>query len=311
MTVRPFTPEDYGSLSAIMSAEQPGAPLTAAQLHKADALRAPHLKFGGVLAEMHGEAVGFVWHTQYADYYQPGKVVLRGAVLRSFRRCGVGSALLSALEVRLKALGITTMQVEVSENDGETLLFLTRRAFGETWRRVAYCLDAERASVDELKPLARKLEEQGITVLTYPQLAADPNRDEKLSALSWRLEQDVPYGEAAVELTPEAFVRERLAPEAVLKDAFFVASRDGVYVGMSSLWRVNERLDTEFTGVLPEHRGQAVARLMKLLGIDYARRHGYREIHTTNDERNAAMRAVNERLGFKRLRTLLRLENTF
>lgn len=308
MIVRPFTSKDFGTLSILASAERPDRPVTSEQLQHAEEHRAPHLKFGGFLAEVHSQGIGFAWYTQYADYYQADKVVLRGFVLEAHRRRGVGSALFKALDTHLATLGITTMQIEVGKSDSETREFLRRRGFDVTWQRTDYALDITQASLEELLPLSKQLEAQGIIVVTYPQLSADRKRDEKLRALNWLLEQDVPYGEPPVELTLQAFTQERLAPKAVLKDAFFVAKHNASYIGMSSLWRNGEQLDTEFTGVLPEYRGRAIARLMKLRGISYAKQHGYREIQTTNDEHNHGMRAVNERLGFKPQRTVLRLE---
>lgn len=156
--------------------------------------------------------------------------------------------------------------------------------------------------------LARKLERQGIHIKTYPQLSDDPARDEKLRALSWQLEQDVPYGEPPTELDLEAFRRERLAPAPVLEDAFYVAVSGGRYLGMSSLWDYGAYLETEFTGVLPEYRGRGVAALMKLLGVRYAQRRGVAEVRTTNDAGNDAMRRLNEQLGFVAQPALLRLE---
>lgn len=156
--------------------------------------------------------------------------------------------------------------------------------------------------------LTRKLEHQGIHIKTYPELADDPARDKKLRTLSWQLEQDVPYGEPPVELDLEAFRRERLAPAAVLEDAFYVAVRGERYLGMSSLWSYEAYLETEFTGVLPEYRGRGVAVLMKLLGVRYARQRGFSEVRTTNDVRNSAMRWLNQQFGFVAQPALLRLE---
>lgn len=200
------------------------------------------------------------------------------------------------------------MQTQVSQTDTAILHFLQQRGFAETWRRLDYRLNLGEADSRSLEALASKLENQNVRVTTYPELAADPARDEKLRALNWRLEGDVPYGEPFTELSLEAFLRERLEPKAVLRDAFFIAVAEETLIGMSSLWNFETYLETEFTGVLPEYRGRGVAALMKLRGVRYAEQRGFPEIRTTNDVGNDAMRRLNERLGFRAQAALLRLE---
>ena len=50
------------------------------------------------------------------------------------------------------------------------------------------------------------------------------------------------------------------------------------------------------TAVRAEARGQGIATALKARTLQYARRHGYREILTSTA--NPAMRRVNEKLGF-------------
>ena len=308
MTLRTITAADYPVISRIALQVHPETQLTAERLDEADRARARHLKSSGFLAAIQGRAVGFIRYTQYADLYEPERVVLTGAVLPEYRNQGVGNGLLAALERHLPSLGVVQLQTQVSETDHATLTFLRRRGFAKTWRRLKYRLDTRKADSSSLEMLAEKLGQQNIRVKTYLDLAADPDRDEKLRALNWHLEQDVPHGKQPTELDLAAFLRERLEPEAVLKDAFYVALDGDTFIGMSSLWEFETYLETKFTGVLPEYRGRGVATLMKLLGVRYAQQRGFTEIRTTNDAGNEAMRRLNERLGFEAQPALLRLE---
>jgi GNAT superfamily N-acetyltransferase len=54
-----------------------------------------------------------------------------------------------------------------------------------------------------------------------------------------------------------------------------------------------------FTGTLREYRGRGLARAVKLASTHWAAANGITQIATANDETNAAMLAVNERLGFR------------
>ena len=308
MILRTVTTADYPAISRIALQAYPETQLTAERLNEADRTRARHLKSGGFLATIQGRAVGFVRYTQYADLYEPERVVLAGAVLPEYRKQGVGNGLLEALERHLPGLGVVQLQTQVSATDHATLTFLRRRGFVETWRRLEYRLDTHKADSSSLETLAKRLEQQNIRVKAYLDLAADPDRDEKLRALNWRLEQDVPHGKTPTKLSLDTFLHERLEPEAVLKDAFYVALDGEIFIGMSSLWNFKTHLETEFTGILPEYRGRGVAALMKLLGVRYAQQYSFAEIRTTNDAGNEAMRQLNERLGFMARPALLRLE---
>jgi GNAT superfamily N-acetyltransferase len=54
-----------------------------------------------------------------------------------------------------------------------------------------------------------------------------------------------------------------------------------------------------FTGTLRAYRGRGLARLVKLASIRWAAEQGVERILTGNDETNAAMLAVNRRLGYR------------
>ena len=306
--MRLFNEADYKAVCAVATTLQPDTPWSAERWLGADRTRAPHLKTGGLLAELEDRTVGFVRYTQHADYFQADKVVLFGGVLLEFRRQGFGSALLGDLERHLLTAGVTQLQAEVSEADPATLTFLSRGGFRETWRRFEYRLDVRRADSAVLEPLESRLAGEGVRVMTYRDLAADPDLEEKLRMLNWRLENDVPYGEAPQKLSSVEFARERLEPEQVLKDALFIALDGETFIGMSSLWRYGTYLETDFTGVLPAHRGRGVAALMKLKGVRYAQGNGFAELRTVNDAVNGPMRRLNEGLGFVAQPALLRLE---
>jgi GNAT superfamily N-acetyltransferase len=53
------------------------------------------------------------------------------------------------------------------------------------------------------------------------------------------------------------------------------------------------------TGTARGHRGRGLATLAKLATIRWAREHGIERIITDNSENNAAMLAINDRLGYR------------
>jgi GNAT superfamily N-acetyltransferase len=57
------------------------------------------------------------------------------------------------------------------------------------------------------------------------------------------------------------------------------------------------------TGLLRAYRGRGLGRLIKEWEIEYARRNGFRRVVTNCREGNAAMIAINEKYGFRAIRT--------
>lgn len=63
------------------------------------------------------------------------------------------------------------------------------------------------------------------------------------------------------------------------------------------------------TGVMPGYRGRKIAQALKLLSIRFAKTYGAGEIRTTNDSANAAMLAINRKLGYQPQPGIFRLVN--
>jgi GNAT superfamily N-acetyltransferase len=61
------------------------------------------------------------------------------------------------------------------------------------------------------------------------------------------------------------------------------------------------RLENGLTAVLPSHRRRGIAIALKRAEFAWAAHHRYREVVTEMAAGNAAMRAVNERLGYRPL----------
>lgn len=60
------------------------------------------------------------------------------------------------------------------------------------------------------------------------------------------------------------------------------------------------------TGIRPAQQGKGYGMLLKAWEITYARRHGFERIVTNVRKRNGAMIALNEKFGFRAIRTIPR-----
>ena len=57
------------------------------------------------------------------------------------------------------------------------------------------------------------------------------------------------------------------------------------------------------TGLLAEYRGRGLGKRIKAWQVEYAKRNGFRRMLTNCRESNAAMIAINEKFGFRAIRT--------
>ena len=93
------------------------------------------------------------------------------------------------------------------------------------------------------------------------------------------------------------------AREARHSPVAFVAVSDGEVVGYARLYETGKphRLENGLTAVLPSHRRRGIAIALKRAELARAAEHGYREVVAEMAGDNTAIRAVNERLGYRPL----------
>lgn len=78
-----------------------------------------------------------------------------------------------------------------------------------------------------------------------------------------------------------------------------VAEFEGEWVGQNIVTsHPTGEMHTDYSGVRREHRGKGLAQTLKALGAEFCRQCGAKVLVTNNDERNAAMLAVNAKFGF-------------
>jgi len=202
----------------------------------------------------------------------------------SARRQGVGSALLDAAVREALRQGRHLLWGRIYESDADSRLFAAARGFREVMRDLEILL--------EVKP------GDGVWMPGIVELA-----EEHLEGA---------YGVVA-EATPEtALPQIAAAPpfadwvekEARLGAMAVVALDGDEVVGYARLYRLpghEGRLENGLTAVSRSHRRRGIATALKRAQIAWAAEHGFTEIVSEMVEGNAAMRAVNERLGYREL----------
>jgi GNAT superfamily N-acetyltransferase len=144
----------------------------------------------------------------------------------------------------------------------------------------------------------------GVHITTLgEEMRSDPTAMRKAYALHEVTRVDVPNLDAPTPTPYERFEHEVLHGPASAPDAYFIAVRDGRYVGESSLGKEGTDAGViyqQLTAVRRDERGKGIAIALKLKTIEYARAHGFREVRTWNASTNRPMLAINEALGFAR-----------
>ena len=125
-----------------------------------------------------------------------------------------------------------------------------------------------------------------------------------LARAAWDVEveaaPDIPT-EGGVEAWPfERWRSAVLDAPTALPEAAVVAVANGEVVGSAVLAALSDGgAEHGLTAVRRAWRGRGIATALKSAQIEWARRTGYTELHTSNDETNLSMRSINARLGYE------------
>lgn len=299
-----YTEADYAAQAALLKAIDPTAVITVEKLKFWDRWWDPKFHRATFLVEIEGQAVAIGSYSEWIWWYEPGRYLVHVGVHPAFRRQGIGAALYDHLMLQMAAEEPkgTIFMSKCWEAQPESVRFLTQHGFVQTGREQMSELDVQAFDMRPFADVAERIRQQGITVLSYPELAAaDPLCQRNCYALTCACGHWVPAASTGTHQSFEQYVQQIFENSVFIPEAFFVALDQGRYVGISALCDEHEdraRLATDYTGVIPSHRRRGIATALKLCGIQYAKAHGVSTITTDNDGANP-MYQINVALGFK------------
>lgn len=140
----------------------------------------------------------------------------------------------------------------LAEDAGPGTAFLERRGYLPTWSRLDLRLEVAHLDLNRFDNLLESVKRRGFELVSVAELAADPQRNERLYELDWLLFQDVPMGQTLTRKPFKVWVAEELEDPTFEPDLSFVVlgSRPssqpslqnsdpltGPYVGYSTLMR--------------------------------------------------------------------------
>lgn len=231
----------------------------------------------------------------------PTAAFLNLNVLPDARRQGIGTALLGQVVERARELEVQSLHAHYSTSAGAA--FAARFGFKDGQRVVRSLLDLQNADLPEPAP------PEGWAIVTW--LGHVP--DEHLAAfVTARAAMDDAPSSDDLEFPTWTAANVRASEESLAlrkrEMRVTVAMREDGEIGAFTELRVSKGSTlgfTDDTGTVAAHRGQGLARAVKLESLRLLRR-DHPEItvvNTSNAEENAAMRHVNERLGFRPTQT--------
>jgi len=301
--VREFRHSDYDSHATIRNALDPTHPLFLERAKYEDSCfgRTRYRMKRYVAESDRGEIVGVGGFEHLFFSYHPHMFALSVELHPAWQRRGIGGLLYERLESELRSAGAEAAWALVDSTQSEGIAFVKKRGFVEKRRILESTLDLKSFDPAKFEPRAKELESKGIVFASLAEeMSRDPTSGRKLYELENSADRDVPN---IVEPNPMSYHDYNiiiLKSPLMLWEGSFVAKKDDLYVGSSSVIKsgLKDTIDQGFTAVRPGFRGRGLARAVKLLVAKHARSHGVKSILTHNDSQNEAMLTVNEKLGF-------------
>ncbi len=305
VSLRPFGEGDYPVFVEISNESFPDYGWTVDEVRHYDVDWRPEGFFERrVMASENDAVIGFSNAFHSRGQFAPENYNLEVVVRPPARGRGIGQALYTDAARVLTERRAHWARNGVKESNADAVAFVKRIGAIELKRDWESRLDL--ASFDPA-PFANAPERAaaaGIRITTLAEeVKTDPEAVRKTYALHAAARVDVPGLDPATPSPYERFESEVLRGPGSLPEAYFIALRDGRYVGESALGKEGADptvIHQQLTGVLRDERGKGIAMALKLKTVEYARANGFLQIRTWNDSLNRPMLAINEALGFVR-----------
>lgn len=288
--VQPASIDDAPGLSGLAKVVYPDALNTAAHFrHRMETARPEH-RYVTWKVERNGTIVGSARAGLEAFASEPGRAVAFLMVHPDHRRDGIGSELWAAASSHLEDIGAVRV-VTQTRDDEPSRRFCEQRGFHHAAQSETLALDPR-----SLPPAPK--EPEGVELCSFVSLEdrASEVYDADLAAF-----QDEPGAFDSTGMTFDQWLDMTFRHPDFAAELSQVAVVGGEIAGSSFLYvdRVNGKAANGGTGVVPAHRGRGLATLLKRHALSRAARSAITQVLTENDETNAAMLAINRKLGYE------------
>jgi len=209
-------------------------------------------------------------------------------VVREVRRRGVGTALLHEVSARAAARGKRELQGEARADDDESRAYFERRGYRVVGGEAAVALDLGTVDADRPSPPA------GVEIVTRAQR---PDVVEGMYEVAVEADEDIPGNDVVRSF--DVFRAQDVDRPTRTAHLCFVALSGDEVVGYAVLDDYGDFGFHGLTAVKRAWRRRGVATALKRAQIAAAKERGFRRLVTGSEERNAPMRNLNAKLGFR------------
>jgi GNAT superfamily N-acetyltransferase len=209
------------------------------------------------------------------------------------RGSGVGSALYSAISNWARQRGLEWLEGSVRDNEPESIAWAERRGFAEDRRESGLELDLTTMDPPEVAA------PDGIEIVSWSER---PELARGLYEVACEAYPDVPGDENDPMEPFEDWLAHDMSGPSDPPEATFVALAGDEVVGYAK-FSLPKALPAvawhDLTGVKRAWRGRGIAGALKRAEIRWAKENGFETLSTMNEQRNAPIRKLNERYGYR------------
>jgi L-amino acid N-acyltransferase YncA len=230
-----------------------------------------------------------------------------------YRECGLGSLLLDKLLHQAEEAGARTLVAWVRDAFEAGIQFATRAGFERKTHSIAMAFNLLEWDEARYAPLIQLLQQQGFHFTSMAELGDTPEARRKLYQLNNSAAADDPGSHGvAVCATFEDFDRSVCQAAWYRPDGQIIAidEHSGDWAAMSAITVFDgaDHAYNLFTGTDGRYRGRKLAQAVKSLALRRARSYGVDKVTTSHTSENAAMIAIDTKLGYVRTRGVLTME---
>lgn len=262
-------------------------------------LREGEIRVTMLALEENCQAIGY-WDVDRETWMKPGYFYVKVIVASESRRRGLGSQMYEAALLVARQHGATHLESHIRETDAASLRFAEARGFKVLHHSFDSTLDLTDFDEHRLDSLMARLHAEGFRFFSLAEAGLTGENKRKLYEVNRASGLDNPGNDRTF---PDFYAFSKNVFEAswFRADTQIIAARGDRWVGLSAIgiYPSEDYACNAFTGILREYRGRGLAQALKLQTILLAKRHGVRYIRTNNDSNNAAILAVNRKLGYQ------------
>ena len=278
-------PDDFGAATELLNGVWPHRVGSERALRHAAATEPTGAHRRYFAADADGRLAG--WATAAIEYQsseRPG--FLQVSVAPGFRRAGIGTALLERCEAHLAGLGVSTV-LSFSTPDEAARAFAAAHGFRHT--------NTNRISAVDPRTIEPPSAPAGVELSPLGRL--DPHQVYELDSEAMG---DVPGEVAMDDVSFDQWLADYWGHPDTDLEASTAAVVDGRPVAFTHLRAgPGGRAVTDMTGTLRAYRGRGLALLAKSATLVNAAASGVELVLTENDETNAPMLRINQKLGYR------------